>query len=171
MTEKVSTITGRSVHPLASTKKTDELRQSAATNAAERTPIAQAFVLAGESLDTFEALRKSYYDFWQPQDRFEADLVDDMVAARWRLTRIRTAETQVAARCLAASNEDNQPRPNSREDVLIRIFSASQGRYNRQLRQTISSLRDAQNQRRDWEAEIARAEAKRTRATTRGEKS
>jgi len=160
MPEKVSTITGRGAHPLASTKRTDELRQSAVANAAEPTPIAQALVLAGESLDTFEALRKSYYDFWQPQDRFEADLVDDMLAARWRLTRIRTAETQVAARCLAASNEDDQPRPNSREDVLIRIFSASQGRYNRQLRQTITSLRDAQNHRRDQEAELARATAK-----------
>jgi hypothetical protein len=160
MNEKVSPITGRSAHPLASTKKTDELRQSSVTNAAERTPIAQAFVLSGESLDTFEALRKSYYDFWQPQDRFEADLVDDMVAARWRLTRIRTAETQIAARCVAASNEDDQPRPNSREDVLIRIFSASQAHYNRQLRQTITSLRDAQNQRRDWEAKLARTTAK-----------
>ncbi len=157
MTEKVSTITGRSAYPLADTKKTDELRQSSVTNAAERTPIAQALVLAGESLDTFEVLRKSYYDFWQPQDLFEADLVDDMVAARWRLTRIRTAETQIAARCLAASNEDDQPRPNSREDVLIRIFSASDARYNRQLRQAIASLRDAQNQRRDRESALVRA--------------
>ncbi len=160
MTENVSTINGRSAYPLAGTKKTDELRQSSVTNAAERTPVAQAFVLAGESLDTFEALRKSYYDFWQPQDLFEAGLVDDMVGARWRLTRIRTAETQVAARCVAASNEGDQPRPNSREEVLIRIFSASEARYNRQLRHTIASLRDAQNQRRDWEARLARSTAK-----------
>jgi hypothetical protein len=162
---------GRSAHPLASTKMTDELRQSAVTNAAKRTPIAQSIVLVGESFDTFEVLRKSCYDFWQPQDQFEADLVEDMVAARWRLTRIRTAETQIAARCVAACNEDGQPRPNSREDVLIRIFSASQSRYNRQLRQTITSLRDAQNHRRDREAEIARAEAKLARATAKGEKS
>jgi hypothetical protein len=157
MTEKVITITGRSAYPLASTKKTDELRQSAVTNAAERTPIAKALVLADESLDTFDALRKSYHDFWLPQDLFEADLVDDMVAARWRLTRIRTAETKIAARCVATSNEDDQPRPNSREDVLIRIFSASEARYNRQLRQAIASLRDAQNDRRGRESALPRA--------------
>src|SRR5882757_5639280 len=151
MIEKVTTITGRSAYPLASAKKTDELRQNALTNLADCTPMAWALVMADESQETFDALRKSYYDFWQPQHLFEAGFVDDMVSARWRLTRLWTAEAKVAARCVAGSIETGEPRPDSREDVLIRIFSASETRYHRQIRSAIASLRNMQNQRRDRE--------------------
>ena len=164
MTEKVTTITGRSAYPLASTKKTGELRQSALTNNAGRTRFAQALMLPDENLETFEDLRKSYFDFWQPQHVFEANLVDDMVAARWRLNRILAAETKVAARCVASAgetaSETDQPNPNSRENILIRVFAFSEERHHRQIRSAIASLRIMQNQRRDREFEMARAVVK-----------
>ncbi len=50
-------------------------------------------VLDNESVEDFNALRQAYLDEIRPTTQFELDLVDQWVAARWRLDRIWAIET------------------------------------------------------------------------------
>ena len=45
-------------------------------------------VLSYESEEEFKALRDEYFAEYQPQTRPQVDLVDQLVAARWRLNRV-----------------------------------------------------------------------------------
>jgi hypothetical protein len=71
---------------LAEGKKSEESRHEREMSA--RYGLAAArLVLSTESKHQFEELEKAYYARFQPANGVEADLVDDMVAARWRLRR------------------------------------------------------------------------------------
>lgn len=50
-------------------------------------------VLENESQEDFDSLLQSFNDHFQPMDRVEADLVKDMVDARWGLLRLHLIET------------------------------------------------------------------------------
>ncbi len=45
-------------------------------------------VLASESMEEFDALRDEYFADYQPQTRAQFNLVDQLVATRWRLNRV-----------------------------------------------------------------------------------
>jgi hypothetical protein len=50
-------------------------------------------VLGHESEEEFRALRETYIIYFQPETCADFDLIDEFVAARWRLVRITSIET------------------------------------------------------------------------------
>ena len=57
--------------------------------------------LEGESEEQFNALREEYLAEYQPQTRSRSDLVDQLVAARWRLDRVLALRTALMDRQIA----------------------------------------------------------------------
>ncbi len=50
-------------------------------------------LLGNESKEEFLALRELLVDHFQPSDPYEADMVEQLIAARWRLDRVQCLET------------------------------------------------------------------------------
>jgi hypothetical protein len=48
---------------------------------------AKTLILQNENPDRFSEMLNAYYDYLQPTNPIEIDLIADMVAARWRLRR------------------------------------------------------------------------------------
>ncbi len=71
----------------AGTKSPEGIKKSS-MNALRHGLTGKALVLSNESEAQFEALMQTYIDRFQPQDHVEMDLVDQIVAAQWRLRRI-----------------------------------------------------------------------------------
>src|SRR5712675_1107602 len=94
MPSQVGIDAGRSNGMQAKGKKSEEARQKCAQNSVKHGLFSKTLVLANESPELFESTRKTYYDLWKPENEFEADLVNDMIAARWRLNRIATVEAE-----------------------------------------------------------------------------
>jgi hypothetical protein len=77
----------------AAGSKSPEGIQKSSMNAMRHGLTAKALVLTNESLDQFTELHKTYREKFQPQDGVETDLIDQMVAAQWRLRRIWSMQT------------------------------------------------------------------------------
>jgi hypothetical protein len=69
-----------------------EGKRASAMNAVRHGLTAQTVVLSNESKDEFETLLSEYTEKFQPQDRFEADLVQEMAVAKWRQQRVWSME-------------------------------------------------------------------------------
>ena len=54
---------------------------------------AKTLLLCNENPAALDALRNAYYARFQPVDQAEADLVDEMIMARWRIRRYVSTET------------------------------------------------------------------------------
>jgi len=67
-------------------------------------------VLEHEDRAAFEAMRQSYLERHRPADQHEADLIETMVSARWRLNRIVTAEAQLFEKEMAARGAELKQR-------------------------------------------------------------
>ena len=78
---------------MAAGTKSPEGIQKSAMNAVKHGLTGKAIVLSNESQPKFDELHLSYIQEFQPQTCAERDLIDDMVAARWRLKRIRILQT------------------------------------------------------------------------------
>jgi hypothetical protein len=72
---------------------TPEGRARSSQNAIRHGFNAQTLVLGNESADEFEELLLIYIEYWQPADPIEMDLVEEMVAAKWRQRRMWGVET------------------------------------------------------------------------------
>ena len=74
---------------------TDEGRKRSSMNALKHglTSTTQV-VLNNEPREEFDLLRQGYFDRFQPADPVELDLVEQMVAASWRLRRVWPTETE-----------------------------------------------------------------------------
>jgi hypothetical protein len=163
---------GRRNGMLAKGKKSEEARQKCAQNSVKHGIFAKTLVFANESPERCESIPKSYFEVWKPENEFEADLVIDMVSARWRLNRIMTVETETIdlrqAR-MANSGElekefDTVPEPvrlalayikETNESNTLSNLSRYEARYYRQLHQAADQLRRVQKERRAQEAEEA----------------
>ena len=69
--------------------KTPEGIQKSAMNAVRHGLTGKTLVLCNESQAQFEALTQRYIRKFQPQDEVDMELIEDLVAARWRLQRVR----------------------------------------------------------------------------------
>jgi hypothetical protein len=76
----------------AGTKSPAGIQQSS-RNAVKHGLTGKAVVLSNESQAKFDELHQEYFHEFQPNTCVERDLVDDMVACRWRLKRIRVLQT------------------------------------------------------------------------------
>src|SRR5882757_8182397 len=164
---------GRRNGMLARGKKSEEARQKCAQNSLKHGLFSQTLVLPNESSEFFEASRKSYYEVWKPENEFESDLVNDMVAARWRLNRIMCVESETLALRQARMDHSGElkkefdiiPEPvrlaiayekEINESKTLANLSRYEARYYRQLRQAAAELRLMQKNRRADEAEAAK---------------
>ena len=71
---------------------TDEGKARSCLNGITHGLLAASVVMAVESKEQFQRLRISYVENLRPADPIQADLVDDIVVARWRLRRIQGIE-------------------------------------------------------------------------------
>ena len=64
-------------------------------NAVRHGLLARCLVLGDESPEAFQSLLAAYIDRLQPADALELDMVEEMVAAIWRLRRSWAIETHM----------------------------------------------------------------------------
>ena len=76
----------------AGTKSPAGIQQSS-ENSLKHGLTGKAIVLSNESQQKFEELHQTYVEEFQPQSGVEMDLLDQMVAAQWRLRRIWRMQT------------------------------------------------------------------------------
>ena len=165
MPSKARIEAGRRNGMLAKGKKSEEARQKCAQNSVKHGLFSKTFVLANESPELLESTRKSYYELWKPENEFEADLVNDMVAARWRLNRITTVEGETIDLRQARMDHSGElkkefeiiPEPTRlaiafekeiNESKTLANLSRYEARYHRQFRQAAAELRRIQKDRR-----------------------
>jgi hypothetical protein len=163
---------GRRNGMLARGKKSEEARQKCARNSVKHGLFSKTLVLANESPELFESTRGSYYDLWKPENEFEADLVNDMVAARWRLNRIMCVEGETLDLRQARMDHSGELKKEfeaileptrlaiaydqeSNKSKTLANLSRYEARYFRQLRQAAAELRLVQKDRRAAEAQEA----------------
>src|SRR5712691_423964 len=73
--------------------KTPQGRAAVSMNAFSHGLTAKTLILQNENPEQFAKMLNSYFDYLQPANQIEVDLIADMVAARWRLRRIWRFET------------------------------------------------------------------------------
>ncbi len=78
--------------------KTEAGKQRSSLNAVKHGLHSRTIVLPGESQDDHDALRDSYRAQFAPVGPAEGHDVDTMVAADWRISRIRHSESELLAR-------------------------------------------------------------------------
>ena len=78
--------------------KTAEGKQTASLNAVKHGLTAHIVVLQNESEDQYQADLRDYLDHFQPQGKPETDLVHQLAAAHWRLTRYAGVESGLLER-------------------------------------------------------------------------
>jgi hypothetical protein len=69
--------------------KTPEGIQKSSMNAVRHGLTGKTLVLCNESQAQYDALTQRYIKKFHPQDEVDMELIDDLVAARWRLQRVR----------------------------------------------------------------------------------
>jgi len=80
---------------------TPEGKARSSRNAIKHGLSSEHAILNHEDRPAFEAMRQSYLERHQPADQHEADLIETMVAARWRLNRMVMVEGQLFEKELA----------------------------------------------------------------------
>jgi hypothetical protein len=76
-----------------STNETETGQQPPAQNRPKRAAYSAGVVLPNESPDIFNELQALFTNLFQPRDAHEMLCLSDMVIARWRIRRLRAAET------------------------------------------------------------------------------
>ena len=80
---------------------TPEGKSRSSANSRKHGLTSASILIPGESADDLRLLAADYMDRFQPQDGVEADLVEVMIAARWRLRRLLVIEAhQLEVECL-----------------------------------------------------------------------
>ena len=77
----------------AAGSKTPEGIAISSMNAVRHGLAAKSLVLTNESMANYLELLEAYRDKFKPQDKVESDLIDQMVAAQWRIRRLWTMQT------------------------------------------------------------------------------
>jgi hypothetical protein len=72
-----------------------EGRANSSLNAASHSLTAKTLILRNENEAYFLEILNAYYDYLQPSNQIEVDLISEMVAARWRLRRVWRYETAI----------------------------------------------------------------------------
>ncbi len=89
----------------AGTKSPEGIRISA-KNSLTHGLTSKMIVLSNESQDRFDEFHETYIETFQPVNRVEMDLVDQMIASQWRLRRIWFIQT--AALDLKMDKQDSE---------------------------------------------------------------
>jgi hypothetical protein len=90
-------------------------------NALRRGFLAECVVLEGENRDVFDQTLAYHIEKFQPKDDVEQDLIDEMVAAGWRMRRLWWIETHLF-------NEAQKAAPHSGELVVAAFSRLAEGK-------------------------------------------
>ena len=146
-----------------------EGKARSARNAEKHGIYSSAVVLHHESADQFALLQESYYQRFLPANQPEADLVDQLIAATWRLRRITAVESAAIDHAVDAQRAglDSTYKivaPETRTHFAfekLHLASGTISTYQRfqaaQIRQydrALKNLRTLQNERKKETAEI-----------------
>jgi hypothetical protein len=93
-------------------------------NALRHGLLARCLVLEDESPEAFQALLAQYVDRLQPADDLELDVVEEMVAACWRLRRSWAIETHMMDTAPAETGSDSDT-PIGRITAAFKTLAAS----------------------------------------------
>jgi hypothetical protein len=105
MTSELKSATSRANGAKSKGSKTPEGREKSSRNSLDHGLTSKkTVVLACENQDDFQTMLGYYADTYQPGSPVEGDLVAEMVAARWRMQRLRMIET-----ALIDSEMDREP--------------------------------------------------------------
>jgi hypothetical protein len=95
-------------------------KAASSRNATRHGLTSSAVVLPGESAETFEALNQAFIDHFQPRTAVEAELVQTMAIARWRLRRLTSVETNLYTnRAIERKINLDRELPESTEDQRL----------------------------------------------------
>ena len=141
---------------------TPEGKARSAQNNARHGLTGQTLVLQNEDPEQFRQLQDSYRSHFEPDNEIEKDLVDDLIAARWRLRRAIALETSVLDITLdrqAAEHGSETPEPTaahrtalawielSGESHALTLLSRYEARLRSQYEKTLKQLRQLQAER------------------------
>ena len=94
MTSKLKSDTARANGAKSRGPKTPATRQKSSQNSLQHGFTSRnTLLLACDDPDLYQRVRTEYIATYQPATPVESDLVDEMVASRWRILRIRVIET------------------------------------------------------------------------------
>ena len=115
MTSELKSATSRANGAKSHGPKTAEGKEKSSHNATTHGFTSKkTIVLACENPDRFQEMLADYAETYQPGCPVEKDLVDEMVACRWRILRLRMMETALMdsemERELPASETSSRPR-------------------------------------------------------------
>jgi hypothetical protein len=124
MSSKLKRETARTNGAKSHGPHTPEGKARSAANSRRHGLAAAAIVLPGESAGAFQLLLADYMDQFQPQTGVEADLVEVMAVARWRLRRLLAVEAHVfdLGLCRHQQEIDKEFNGMVHEDRLAWVF-------------------------------------------------
>ncbi len=89
---------------------TPQGRRNSSMNAASHGLTAKTLILQNENQAHFLEILNAYFEYLQPSNQIEVDLISDMVAARWRLRRVWRYETAMLDMEMDAQTPDFEKR-------------------------------------------------------------
>jgi hypothetical protein len=168
MTSELKSATSRANGAKSQGPKTPEGREKSSHNATTHGFTSKkTIVLACENPDRFQEMLADYAEAYQPGCAVEEDLVDEMVACRWRILRIRMMETALLdsemEREVPASETSSDPgyrmafafRRLVDESRALSLVSRYESRLHRIHERSHCTLRELQQTRRERLAEQA----------------
>jgi hypothetical protein len=109
---------------------TPEGKARAARNATKHGLTGGALVLPNESQKEYDAFKADYLNTWCPETLAERDMVEQMVAARWRLRRIEGMEAAILNQAFERELEalgDNADRDLAMQRAYADVTENSKG--------------------------------------------
>jgi hypothetical protein len=127
-------------------------------------------VLSTEDAPAFEQLRNEYWDHYAPSTRPECDLVNDIVAARWRLDRLLSMETAAMENAMdQMRNYVDERHPaiedasrtsmaftrlaNANNGAVLNQFARYESRHRRTIERAVAELRRLRKEKQQNEPE------------------
>jgi hypothetical protein len=95
MTSPLKSETARINGAKSAGPKTAQGRATSSMNAVKHGLTAKTLILPNENKDHFRELFSGYFDLFRPVNPKEIDMVSEIVAARWRLSRVWAYQTAV----------------------------------------------------------------------------
>ena len=140
--------------------KTPEGKKHSSLNALRHGLTGQIVVMPSEDLEAYQSHLKSFADEYRPQGATEANLVQALADASWRLNRVAALETNLLTLGIAADLNPITDAPSQVRDALSIVaalesqskalanLSMHSQRLSRQFERTVAQLRDLQKTRR-----------------------
>jgi hypothetical protein len=153
---------------------TEEGRRKVAFNALRHGLTSKSVVLSNESADRFQELFETYVADFLPEGEIEFGLVEEMVAAKWRIRRIWGMETSVLDVEMDVQEEELTKQFTEMDEGIrlalalngslkkassLTFLSTHENRLSRAHDRALRQLRGLQAARRAAEAEAAAAQA------------